>query len=61
MDGKILIKSNGKWLGATVIYAKVNGKWVKVKSVYKKVSGSWQQQKYLSAMFDQNALYVSGS
>lgn len=57
----IYIKVNGQWKEASDVYVKVNGQWKSVDSVYKKVNGSWSQQTDKSAMFDQNALYVSGN
>ena len=56
----IFRKINGSWVQASKEYVKVSGTWKEVSKVYKKVSGSWVEQSDISAMFDENAIYVQG-
>ena len=57
---KIFIKKNGSWVQASKIYVKVSGSWREVTKVFKKASGSWSQEGDISAMFDEDAIYVGG-
>lgn len=57
---KIFRKVNGSWVQATKQYVKVSGTWREVSKVFKKVNGSWVQQSDISAMFDNDAIYIGG-
>lgn len=57
---KIFRKVNGSWVQASKEYVKVSGTWREVSKVYKKVNGSWVQQSDISAMFNDNAIYIGG-
>lgn len=57
---KIFRKVNGSWVQASKEYVKISGTWREVSKVYKKINGSWVQQSDISAMFDENAIYVGG-
>lgn len=43
------------------IYLKISGVWTEMRAVYKKVSGSWVKQGDLTAVFDNNTIYVKGN
>lgn len=57
---KIFRKVNGSWVQASKEYVKVSGTWREVSKVYKKVNGSWVEQDDISAMFDNDAIYIGG-
>lgn len=43
------------------IYLKISGAWSEMRAVYKKVGGSWVKQDDLTAVFDNNTIYVKGN
>lgn len=53
------VKQSGIWKEVTNTFIKVNNSWHTVVNVYKKVNGVWTLQSDNSALFDNNAVFIT--